>query len=145
MAISEPELRVWTSFLRAQHVVLTALDRELQREHGISLPYYEVLLHLSRAPDRRIRMAELARSVLLSPSGLTRLIDRMVADAAVERVPCESDARASYAHLTERGYRKFRQAAGTHVRGIREHFLDPIPEAEREAVRCALERLTTIA
>jgi DNA-binding MarR family transcriptional regulator len=133
------------SFLRSQHLVLSTLDKELQREHAITLPYYEVLLHLSRAADRRMRMAELARSVLLTPSGLTRLVDRMVAGGTVERLPCASDARASYAHLTDEGYRKFRQAARTHVRGIREHFLDPIPEGEREALGCALERLTTPA
>ena len=142
MRLTESELKVWLSFLRSQHVVLTALDRELRREHRISLPYYEVLLHLSRAPEQRMRMAELARSVLLSPSGLTRLVDRMVADGTVERLPCPGDARAANAHLTESGMRKLREAARTHVRGIRDHFLDPIPEAERAALGVALERLS---
>ncbi|HEX6351237.1 MAG TPA: MarR family transcriptional regulator [Candidatus Dormibacteraeota bacterium] len=141
MRLTEPELRVWQAFLGAQHQVLTILDKELQREHGISLAYYEVLLFLSRAPERRLRMAELARTVLLSPSGLTRLVDRMVADGTVERLPCASDARAAYAHLTDAGYQKLREAARTHVRGIREHFLDRVSEPEREGFRCALERL----
>jgi len=139
--LSEPELRVWLSFLGAQHRVLNALDRELQREHGISLAYYEVLLFLSRSSDRQMRMAELARTVLLSPSGLTRLVDRMEADGTVERLPCPGDARASNAHLTDKGFQKLRASAQTHVRGIREHFLDRVGEAEREGLRCALERL----
>jgi len=139
--LSEPELRVWLAFLSAQHSLLTSLDGELQREHGISLPYYEVLLFLSRAPDRRMRMAELARSVLLSPSGLTRLVDRMVADGTVERLPCPGDARAANAHLTDKGFAKLRRAARTHVRGIREHFLDRLDEDQREGFRCTLERL----
>jgi len=139
--LTEPELTVWLAFLGAQHRVLSVLDRELQREHGISLAYYEVLLFLSRSPDRRLRMAELARTVLLSPSGLTRLVDRMEADGVVERLPCPGDARAANAHLTDKGFQKLRAAAQTHVRGIREHFLDRVGEAEREGLRCALERL----
>jgi DNA-binding MarR family transcriptional regulator len=139
--LTEPELRVWLSFLAAQHRVLNALDRELQSEHGISLAYYEVMLFLSRSPERQMRMAELARTVLRSPSGLTRLVDRMVGDGTVERLPCPGDARAANAHLTDKGYDKFRAAARTHVRGIREHFLDRVGEAEREGLRCALERL----
>lgn len=141
--LSEPELSVWLAFLGAQHHILTTLDKELQREHGISLAYYEMLLFLSRSPDRQMRMAELARTVLLSPSGLTRLVDRMVADGSVERLPCPGDARAAYAHLTDQGFAKLRQAARTHVRGIREHFLDRVAENEREGLRCTLERLTS--
>jgi DNA-binding MarR family transcriptional regulator len=139
--LTEPELRVWLSFLGAQHRVMSTLDRELQREHGISLAYYEVMLFLSRSPDGRMRMAELARTVLRSPSGLTRLVDRMEEDGTVERLPCPGDARASNAHLTAKGFQKLREAARTHVRGIREHFLEPVGEAEREGLRCALERL----
>ncbi len=141
--LTEPELRVWLAFLRAQHRVLNTLDRELQREHGISLAYYEVMLFLSRAPERRLRMAELAHTVLLSPSGLTRLVDRMVADGTVERLPCPGDARAANAHLTDQGFAKPRRAARTHVRGIHEHFLDRLDAEEREGFRCTLERLTS--
>ncbi len=140
--LSEPELGAWLSFLRAHHQVTGKLSAELLREHGMSLPYYEVLLYLAQAPDRRLRMTDLARSVLLSPSGLTRLVDRLERDAMVERAPCLTDARSMYAVLTEGGYERFRQAARTHLRGIREHFLSRLDDGQRDSLRCSLEKLT---
>jgi DNA-binding MarR family transcriptional regulator len=139
--LKDTELGAWTSFLRAHHDVTGKLEAELEREHGISLPYYEVLLHLGRAPERRLRMSDLARSVLLSPSGLTRLVDRLVRDGMVERVPCESDGRAMYAMLTEAGHARFRRAARTHLRGIRQHFLWRLTDEQRAALRCSLDQL----
>lgn len=140
--LSEAELGAWLSFLRAHHLVTGKLQDELEREHGMSLPYYEVLLYLAQAPERRLRMTDLARSVLLSPSGLTRLVDRLERDRMVVRAPCPTDARSMYAVLTEAGYQRFRRAGRTHLRGIREHFLSRLEEGQRETLRCSLERLT---
>lgn len=139
--LTDGDLAAWISFLRAHHRVTTQLGAELERGHGMSLPYYEVLLHLAQAPDRRLRMTDLARSVLLSPSGLTRLVDRMERDGVVERVPCQTDARSLYAVLTETGRRRFLQAARTHLRGVKQHFVSRLDESQRGALRCSLERL----
>ncbi len=140
--LSGVELRDWWAFIRAHHTVIGRLAGELEQEHGMSLPYYEVLLALSRAPQRRMRMSELAEAVMLSPSGLTRLVDRLVRDARVERQPCESDARVMYAALTPEGERAFSEAARTHVRGIREHYLDRLPRTDRAALRRMHDAIT---
>lgn len=137
--LSDPELGAWLNFLRAHHEVTSKLGDELEREHGMSLPYYEVLLYLGQAPDCRLRMTALARSVLLSPSGLTRLVDRLVRDGMVERVPCETDARSMYAVLTAAGHDRLRAAARTHLRGIHEHFLSRLTGEQLEALRCSLQ------
>jgi DNA-binding MarR family transcriptional regulator len=139
--LNDTELRAWSTFLRAHHDVTGKLEAELEREHGMSLPYYEVLLHLARAPERRLRMTDLARSVLLSPSGLTRLVDRLARDGMVQRIPCETDARAMYAVLTDAGLARFRPAARTHLRGVRQHFLSRLSGEERDLLRCSLDRL----
>ncbi len=140
--LNEIELRDWWAFIRAHHTVIGKLSSELEQEHGMSLPYYEVLLMLSRASGQRMRMSELADAVRLSPSGLTRLIDRLVRDGCVERQPCESDARAMYAALTAKGEAAFREAARTHVRGIREHYLDRLQQTDRVALRRSLDAIT---
>lgn len=140
--LTESELRDWYAFIRAHHSVLGKLAAELEQEHGMSMGYYEVLLSLDRAPDHRMRMSDLAEAVFLSPSGLTRLIDRLERDGLVARQHCETDARVTYAAMTEVGLDTFRSAGQTHVRGIREHFLDRLPPAERRQLRRALENLT---
>ncbi len=135
------ELDVWRAFLRGHHAVYRKLEAELEREHGMTLPYYEVLMHLASSPERRMRMTDLARSVLLSPSGLTRLVDRLVRDGLVIRAPCPTDARSLYAVLTDDGWERFQRAARTHVRGIRQHFLARLDERQRRELREALEQL----
>lgn len=140
--LTDTELRDWYAFIRAHHSVIGKLGAELEHEHGMSLGYYEVLLSLARASEHRMRMSDLARAVFLSPSGLTRLVDRLVRDGVVEREQCQTDARVTYAALTERGLQTFDAAGQTHVRGIREHFLDRLPPAERRQLRRALEALT---
>jgi DNA-binding MarR family transcriptional regulator len=140
--LTDSELRDWYAFIRAHHVVIGRLGADLEQEHGMSLPYYEVLLRLSRAPDQRMRMTDLARAVFLSPSGLTRLVDRLVRDGLVERQPCPGDARAINAAMTAAGNEAFQAAARTHVRGIRELFLERLPTGDRTALRKSLEALT---
>ena len=140
--LSDTELRDWYSFIRAHHSVIGRLTADLEREHGMSMAYYEVLLALSRASEQRMRMSELACAVFLSPSGLTRLVDRLVRDGLVERRPCDGDARAIYATLTDRGREVFGAAARTHVRGIRDYFLERLAPAERTALRKSLETLS---
>jgi DNA-binding MarR family transcriptional regulator len=99
------------------------LDAELTRRHGLPLTSYEVLLFLADSPDGRMRMSELADSVLLSRSGLTRLVDRLERDGLLEREQCEEDARGYFAAITDRGRAVFNEARRTHLAGVRERFL----------------------
>ena len=103
--------------------VIAALDDELEREHGLALGSYEVLLQLAESPDRSLRMGTLADHLLLSRSGLTRLVDRLATRGLVERHSCEDDRRGTYARLTAAGLERFEEARPTHLRGVREHFL----------------------
>ena len=117
-------LAAWSTFLRAHARVVRELERELQADQDLALTDYDVLVQLAAADDRRLRMSELADRLLLSRSGVTRLVDRLVADGLVERVTCESDRRGQWAALTDAGYERLRRASPTHLRGVAAHFLD---------------------
>src|SRR5918996_5197595 len=136
--LSDAELRAWQGLLHAHELVVGRLDDELRREHGISFGAYDVLLRLARAPGRCLPMSELARRVMLSPSGLTRMVDRLVEEGLVRRRPFEADARVTLACLTERGRTRVRAAADTHLRGIREHFTGRLSQAQLRSVASAL-------
>ena len=117
-----PRLEAWVSFLRAHAAITRALNADLLSEHGLTLNDYEVLLHLSRAEDGMMRRVDLAESVLLTASGITRLLDGLERAGFVEKRSCKSDARVSYAKLTPAGSAKLAAAAQTHVAGIEELF-----------------------
>ena len=119
----DPRLAPWRAFLLAHARVSRRLDEELRAEHDLSFAEYDAILTIAQAPERRIRMGQLAEEVLLSKSGVTRLIDRLVQDGLVERSACLADARGAEAVLTERGLDRLRAASRTHLRGISEHFL----------------------
>jgi DNA-binding MarR family transcriptional regulator len=140
-ALSETELRAWQALLHAHHEVIRRLDDELRGEHGLSLTDYDVLLRLARAPDRGLRMTELADRVLMSASGLTRMVDRLVYEGLVQRDRFDGDARVMLAQLTERGRRALRRAARTHLRGIREHFTGRLSQTQLRNVASALETI----
>lgn len=116
------DLGPWRSFLHAHARLARRLDEDLRNRHALSLQEYETLLHLAEADDHRLRMGRLADSLLLSKSGVTRLIDRLVDDGLVERTSCSSDARGAEASLTGMGLARLRAAAPTHLAGIRDHF-----------------------
>jgi len=139
---AEPRLAAWSAFLRAHARVTRQLERELQAEESLALADYDVLVQLALAGDRRLRMSELADRLLLSRSGITRLVDRLERDGLVERMTCESDRRGQWAALTDAGHQRLRDASPTHLRGVAEHFLDRIPEQELETLRRTLERIT---
>jgi DNA-binding MarR family transcriptional regulator len=119
--LSTAELTAWRTFLRAHATVVRRLEAELLLEHDLPLASYDVLVQLSEAPDRRLRMTELADRVLLSRSGLTRLADRLERDGLLSRQACPSDARGTLAVLTEAGLARLRAAWPTHLRGVAEH------------------------
>jgi DNA-binding MarR family transcriptional regulator len=119
----DSRLAPWRAFLIAHARVSRRLDEELRLEHDVSFAEYDALLTIAQAPGRRIRMGLLAEQVLLSKSGVTRLIDLLVSDGLVERRSCAADARGAEAVMTERGMSRLRSASRTPLRGISEHFL----------------------
>jgi len=139
--LNDDELHAWQTFLRAHHVVTDILDEELSREQDLPLGSYEVLLRLSESPDRALRMSELADEVMLSRSGVSRLVDRLVSEGLVERHTCQSDGRGVYAALTDAGTRRLRRAAPTHLRGVREHFTDRLTQRELDELARLLDKL----
>jgi DNA-binding MarR family transcriptional regulator len=120
--------------LRAHAALTRELDAQLAREHKLPLSSYEVLLFLADAPDGRMRMAELAEGVLLSRSGLTRLVDRLEREGLLKRKPCESDARGFFAEITPKGRRLFDAARRTHLEGVRSLFLSRFSRDELRAL-----------
>ena len=140
-APDDVRLGAWRAFLRAHAQLTRELERELQAEESMALADYDVLVQLARADEHRLRMSELADRVLLSRSGVTRLVDRLESGGLVERVSCESDRRGQWAMLTDAGRQRLRSASPTHLRGVTEHFLDRIPADELEQLRATLERV----
>lgn len=141
LAARDPRLAPWRAFLVAYMQVARRLDEELRSEHGLSLQEYGALVHLVEAPSRRLRMGRLAEVLLLSKSGVTRLVDRLVEDGLVARSSCSSDARGAEASLTEAGVDRLRRASPTHLRGISSYFLDALPADDIGAVQRAMERV----
>ena len=121
--LDETELAAWRGFLRAHAALTKELDAQLRREHDLPLTSYEVLLFLADSAEGRMRMSELADSVLLSRSGLTRLVDRLERAGLLEREECAEDARGAFAVITPEGRRAFDAARHTHLEGIRELYL----------------------
>ena len=136
----EKRLEVFERLLVAHATVLAALERQLEQERGLPLTWYEVLLHLSRAGGE-LRMQQLAQQALLSKSGLTRLVDRMVEAGLIERRACPSDRRGTNAVLTPAGKAALRRAAPVHLRGIEEHFTRHLTDDEVATMKSALDRV----
>src|SRR5262245_13333777 len=137
----DPRLGSWRAFLHAHARVTRRLDEELQANHGLSLAEYDALLQIAISPGRRLRMNLIAQRVLLSRSGVTRLIDRLVADGAVEREACTTDARGADAVLTQSGLERLRSASRTHLAGIEHYFLAPLAAADRAAIERGLAKV----
>src|SRR5262245_41937054 len=138
LSARDPRIATWRRFLVAHARLGRLLDAGLRAEHDLSLAEYDALLQLAEAPGRRLRMHQLADRVLLSRSGVTRLIDRLVHDGSVERDPCVTDARGAEAVLTPAGLSRLRSASLTHLRGIEDHFVEAISPADLESVDRAM-------
>ena len=139
--LSPSELRAWRGLVRAHACLVKRLDAQLEAEHGLALTSYEVLLRLSDADDGKLRMHDIASAVLLSRSGLTRLIDRLERDELVARCSCENDARGAYAVITDAGRTRVAEARATHLAGIRSLFVAHYSEDELDLLGPLLERL----
>ncbi|MDT4916323.1 MAG: hypothetical protein QOI15_3004 [Pseudonocardiales bacterium] len=138
---SDWRIAVWRTFLRSHARAMRELERELLAETGMPIGWYDVLLQLAEAPQRRLRMAELADRVLLSRSGLTRLIDRLQAEGLVRREPSPDDARGTFTVLTAEGRSRLRAAAPVHLAGIRTHWLAHFSDDELRELAALLGRV----
>ena len=141
LSVEIAEIQVFAKLLRAHAHLVRGLDRELVAVHGLTINDYEVLIRLSRAPDRSMRRVDLAQQVLLTPSGITRLLDGLQRCGWVEKAACDSDARVVYARLTDAGFEKLEAASRDHFANIQELFSERFSGEELETLREFLERL----
>ena len=124
----------WRSYMGGTTVLIDQLDRDLRAAHDLSMAEYEILVRLSEADDRSIRMAELAAAVSHSRSRITHTIARLERDGIVRRTASCTDGRGVSAVLTDHGYEVLGQAAHTHVRGVHEHLVSRCSREDLEAV-----------
>jgi DNA-binding MarR family transcriptional regulator len=129
--LSPVEMRAWRNYIETIGALQAALESDVQ-PHGLTMGDYEVLVRLSEAPDRRLRMCDLAAELRLSPSGLTRRLDGLVRTGLVDRNSCATDRRVMYAHLTADGLATLKRAAPDHVRGVRHHLLSVLSPEQVE-------------
>ena len=134
-------VRGFVALVRAHVAVTRRLSAQLMSDHGLTINDYEVLLRLARAPDRRLRRVDLAQEVLLTASGITRLLDGLEQSGYVERAACDSDRRVVYAVLTETGLQKLRDASTSHVAQIDELFGQHYDQTELERFGDLVSRL----
>jgi DNA-binding MarR family transcriptional regulator len=140
-ALDDRELRAWRGLLRVHASLSKALDQQLDREHGLPLTSFEVLVYLADAEGQKMRMCDLASSVILSRSGLTRLVDRLERDGLLVRESCASDARGAFAKLTPAGHEKLAAARETHLAGVRSLFLDHLTPEEQDVLGAVWARV----
>jgi DNA-binding MarR family transcriptional regulator len=140
--LTREELGAWRGLLRVHAGMTKTLDAELIREHRLPLSSYEVLLYLADSPEGRLRMSELADSVLLSRSGLTRLVDRLERDGLLRRRRCEEDQRGWFAEITDEGRELFERARVTHLDGVRARFLSRLTSDEQRALAAIWEKVS---
>jgi DNA-binding MarR family transcriptional regulator len=136
-----PAMQAFVSLLRGHAAATRCFSAMLQEGHGLSLSEFEVLLRLVRAPDRRLKRVDLVDQVLLSPSGITRLLNRLERAGCVDRASCDTDARVTYAVLTPAGLEKLRAAARSHSKEICEVLGGEYSEAELSTLAGLLARL----
>jgi len=141
LALDTAELRAWRGMLRVHASLTRELDAQLHAEHGLGLSAYEVLMFVGDADGQRLRMSDIADRVLLSRSGLTRLVDRLVAENLLERSACADDARGAFAELTPVGRRRLDAARATHLDGVRRLFLSHLSDDDRARLAAVWERV----
>ena len=141
----EPTVRAWTRLLRAYASTTRLLSAELQEAHGLSLNDYEALLVLSRAHGGRLKRVDLARNLMLTPSGITRLLEGLEDAGLVERAACATDLRVTYAQLTDAGREKLQSASRGHIASIRALFEEHFAQDEVEAIAEILGKLPGVA
>jgi DNA-binding MarR family transcriptional regulator len=139
--LNEHEQRTWRAYLEASQLVASRLDRELQQDAGLPHGYYELLVRLSEAPERRLRMSTLATTSWSSRSRLSHAVGKLEALGWVRRESCPSDGRGSFAVLTDEGMAVLEAAAPGHVEAVRRHLFDPLSAAQVDQLREICEAL----
>src|SRR5262245_1731652 len=139
--IEQSSGRAFAALVRAHAAATRKLSAQLSADHGLTLSDYEVLLRLSRAPDQRLRRVDLAEQVLLTASGVTRLLDGLERAGFVERASCSTDRRVVYAVLTDDGLEKVRSARQAHLAQIETFFHARLEERELDELTALLARL----
>jgi DNA-binding MarR family transcriptional regulator len=129
------EQAAWRAWMYSSQLLQAQLDRELTRETGISMTYYEILVQLSEAPDRRMRMSTLADQCLSSRSRLSHAVARLEERGWIQRRTCEEDGRGQLAVLTDEGFAALEAAAPVHVASVRAHPFDQLSPAQVDAMR----------
>jgi DNA-binding MarR family transcriptional regulator len=139
--VDTSQLEAWVAFIRSHAAITRQLSADLLAAHGLTVSDYEVLFHLEQAEDNMMRRVDLAEGVVLTASGITRLLDGLERAGYVEKATCDSDARVSYAKLTEAGRAKLEEASETHLAGIEELFTSRFSEADLATLAELLSRL----
>ena len=142
---SSPAVRAWTRLLRAHAATTRLLSAQLHEEHGLTLNDYEALLVLSRADEGRMKRIELARTLILTPSGVTRLLEGLEDAGLVERAACATDRRVTYAQLTDAGREKLHEASSGHITSIHALLEEHLDDAELDSVAEILGKLPGVA
>ncbi|MBA2364044.1 MAG: MarR family transcriptional regulator [Chloroflexia bacterium] len=143
--LAESRLAAWRAFLNAHAAVIGLIEREMTEAGQLPLSSYDVLVALSQASQKRLRMHELADRVVLSRSGLTRLVDRLEVEGLLTRERCGTDKRGAYAVLTQKGREALREAWPAYARGISEHFASILTDPEVELLTGILRRVSAAA
>jgi DNA-binding MarR family transcriptional regulator len=133
----------WGYLLRLQAEVIGHIEADLKEQGHISLTWYDVLLSLDNAPDRRLRMSEIADRIVLSRSALTRSVDRLQKEGYLKREPCGHDARGAYAVLTKKGVAAVTQARPVYWAGIKKYFADGLTDSELEVLDSSFSKILT--
>ena len=139
--LSEAEQRSWRSWIAASNTLNHRLSADLQRQHGMTLADYEILVQLSEHPERRMRMSELAEATLASRSRLSHQVDRLVKRGYVERQECDFDRRGAFAALTDRGWKAIVAAAPDHVESVRTYLVDVLSPKELSTLGESCQRI----
>lgn len=137
--LDNDEQRTWRAFLAATTLLLERLDRQLQRDSGIPHTYYEILVRLSEAEGRALRMSDLAVNSMSSRSRLSHAVARLEEAGLVRRESCDTDRRGSIAVLTDAGFAALEKAAPGHVECVREHLFDQLSPDQQSDLRAACE------
>ena len=139
--LTAQEQRAWRAFIDGNQRLLEQLNRELESEHGLSMAEYRILVLLSEAPERALRMSDLADGVLSSRSRLTHTVRRMEDGGLVRRSSCVEDGRGVLAHLTDKGYDRLAAAAPGHVASVRRNFIDLLTPEQMRVIAEVFERI----
>ncbi|GAB3673049.1 MarR family transcriptional regulator [Saccharopolyspora tripterygii] len=140
--LGDTEMTAWRSYIVGSALLEHRLNRELQVTHGLSIADYEILVSLSEVPDMQMRMSELAAGIAHSKSRMSHQIRRLEREGLVRRQECPEDGRGVLAVLTDKGMAKLREAAPSHVQGVREHMIDLLEPDEQKTLGAIFTRLT---